>query len=334
MSSNITSFKKGKKTSTNTYEFDQYYRQPDERTGWKMVQDWIYNPRKGTVFGHTKKRWGIVGLFYLVFYSILALLCAICYCGLMASIDLHRPTYTLRDSIIGINPGLGFRPMPHDPEQRSLLWYASDNSTAIREYVDSLDTFLEKYHNKSLLPFEGRTQMICDYQRPPEPNKVCAVDINDWGPCSRTNSYGFNNSSPCIFIKLNRIYDWQPEFYNNASELPEDMPEDLKEHIKKAPKEQLNTIWVSCAGEKQVDKEHIGEIEYYPKSRGFPGYYYPYVNDDEYLSPLVAVHFKRPKNDEIIYIECRAWAKNIKYESKRNEKIGAVHFELQIDNKA
>ena len=56
---------------------------------------------------------------------------------------------------------------------------------------------------------------------------------------------------------------------------------------------QLNTIWVSCHGEAPADREHIGEIKIYPLP-GFPGYFYPYTNTEGYLSPLVAVHFRRP----------------------------------------
>lgn len=48
---------------------------------------------------------GIVGVFYLVFYSVLAVLCAICMMGLMATIDENRPKWTLDSSIIGTNPG-------------------------------------------------------------------------------------------------------------------------------------------------------------------------------------------------------------------------------------
>ena len=62
-----------------------------------------------------------------------------------------------------------------------------------------------EYLNKTKLTNAGRNQVICDYDKPPQEGKVCAVDVNSWGPCSRTQSYGFNNSSPCVFIKLNRV---------------------------------------------------------------------------------------------------------------------------------
>lgn len=111
---------------------------------------------------------------------------------------------------------------------------------------------------------------------------------------------------------------------------------------------QLNTIWVSCEGENPADQENIGAINYLP-IRGFPGYFYPYQNSEGYLSPLVAVHFQRPKRKSslissiliillkkysplggiIINVECKAWARNIIHD--RKDRIGSVHYELLID---
>lgn len=57
---------------------------------------------------------------------------------------------------------------------------------------------------------------------------------------------------------------------------------------------QRNTVWISCEGENPADVEYLGPIAYYPKIQGFPGYYYPYLNSEGYLSPLIAVQFLRP----------------------------------------
>jgi sodium/potassium-transporting ATPase subunit beta len=113
---------------------------------------------------------------------------------------------------------------------------------------------------------------------------------------------------------LDKIPGWTPEYYN-ASELPGRMPQDLQNHIenlgRSKPQEvgffqaiqypkitktfllQLKTIWVSCHGENPADVDNIGRISYYPR-RGFPGYFFPYQNQEGYLSPLVALHFERP----------------------------------------
>lgn len=98
---------------------------------------------------------------------------------------------------------------------------------------------------------------------------------------------------------MNRqIYGWRPEFYNDTESLPSNMPKNLQEYIrflKDTNPKKLNTIWVTCEGENPVDVENIGPVHIFPE-RGFPGYFFPYENLEGYLSPLVAVHFERPRS--------------------------------------
>ena len=73
----------------------------------------------------------------------------------------------------------------------------------------------------------------------------------------------------------------------------------------------MNTIWVSCEGENPADQENVGPVDYLP-IRGFPGYFYPYQNSEGYLSPLVAVHFQRPKRKCIVWKNISVISTNIK----------------------
>lgn len=66
------------------------------------------------------------------------------------------------------------------------------------------------------------------------------------------------------------------------------MPEELKNAIKKLPLIERNQVWVSCKGLRGTDEESIKNIEYVG-GRGFPGYYYPYMNTQGYLSPVIPV---------------------------------------------
>ncbi|RLU18376.1 hypothetical protein DMN91_008733 [Ooceraea biroi] len=295
---------RGKQVQNGTYEFD-YMRVPDTRTRWEIFRDGIYNPQEGTYCGHPPKKWGYTLIFYACFYAGLAILFSICMKGMLATLSYEKPKWTLSSSLIGTNPGLGFRPISDNPDERSLIWYSASNETEVQKWTNLLDTFLEQYINSTLLPNGGTNQQICNYTMPPKPRKVCAVDVNNWGPCAPDQQYGFNNSAPCIFIKLNRIYGWVPEYYNDTEDLPAEMPESLVSYIKS-----VDASW---------------------GSHGFPGFYYPYENIPGYLSPVVAVHFLRPTRNQVINVECRAWAKNIQYSSYRSEKKGAVHFELMVD---
>ncbi|ETN63257.1 sodium/potassium-dependent atpase beta-2 subunit [Anopheles darlingi] len=218
------------------------------------------------------------------------------------------------------------RPLPfEDKIEKTQIVYQGTDEKSYKLYTDTLDDFLTNYRSDHV-QFQN-----CSYNDPPPKGKICEVDIRQYGPCTLENHYSYHKSAPCIFLKLNKIYGWEPVFYDDPSALPSDMPTDLKEYIKdKGVKQQhtLSTVWVSCEGESEDDRNNIGPIQYYPR-RGFPGYYYPYENIDGYLSPLVAIHFERPARGTGINVECKAWARNIKHD--RYDRFGLVRFELKIE---
>ncbi|XP_067007710.1 sodium/potassium-transporting ATPase subunit beta-2 isoform X2 [Anabrus simplex] len=314
--------------SKTAYEMDSgMFQQPPKQS----TMNFIYNPETGAVLGRSGLSWAKIGLFYFLFYVVLAALFAICLWVFYQTLDPRIPTWQLDRSIIGTSPGLGFRPMPpEDNVESTLIWYGGSKGD-YKVWTDSLDQFLAVYKTPGLTPGRGQNIHHCDYDKPPKEGQVCNVDIKTWKPCIQENNYSYHKSSPCIFIKLNKIYNWVPAFYNDSENLPDNMPQDLKDHIKDVAANnsiELNTVWVSCQGENPADKENVGKIRYIPR-RGFPGYFYPYQNSEGYLSPIVAIHFERPQPGILINIECRAWAKNI--EHNRHDRLGMVHLELMID---
>ena len=44
----------------------------------------------------------------------------------------------------------------------------------------------------------------------------------------------------------------------------------------------------------------------------------------------MAVKLNKVKVGQMVHVECRAWARNIKYD--RRDRIGIVHFELIVHN--
>merc|ERR1711862_1036414 len=48
-------------------------------------------------------------------------------------------------------------------------------------------------------------------------------------------------------------------------------------------------VWVTCQGENPADAEGFDSFEYFPKDAGLSETYFPYLNQDDYQSPLVAV---------------------------------------------
>lgn len=296
----------------------------------KFYKRYLRNEAKGTYLGRTPESWSKIGLFYLIFYGMLAALVAICMWVFFQTLDPRIPKWQESESIIGTNPGLGFRPMPEDNEESTLIWLQGSNRTNYMKWVNNLMGYLDKYYTPGKIAKGNVPIKRCSYGEPPALGQVCDVNVRLWEECSPEQYFNFHRNSPCIFLKLNRIFGWVPQYYNDPNDLPDDMPKELKEHIRNITKpEERNNVWVSCQGENPADVEYLGPIKYFPPIQGFPGYYYPYRNSEGYLSPLLAVRFMRPTSGIVINIECRAWAKNIKYH--KSERSGSVHFELLID---
>jgi sodium/potassium-transporting ATPase subunit beta len=225
---------------------------------------------------------------------------------------------------------------PESNVESTLIWFKAGDQNNIKYWTNEIEAFLKTYEpptNPTELDNKKMANRVkCDYSKDtdnPPPGKVCEVDIKSFHTCTKENSFNYGKGEPCIFLKLNKIFNWQPELYNDTTKLPDKMPKDLKEAIKQ-PKlqDKLNTVWISCGGENPADVENIGPIAYYP-NRGFPGYYFPFQNQLGYMPPIVAIHFEKPKTGVLINIECKAWARNIIHD--RTERRGSVHFELMID---
>ncbi|KYQ53875.1 Sodium/potassium-transporting ATPase subunit beta-2 [Trachymyrmex zeteki] len=306
---------------------EQFYSPPPKLGKWESFRVFLWNSETGQFLGRTGASWAKILLFYVIFYAVLSGFFGAMLAVFYQTLDPNAPKWQLDNSLIGSNPGLGFRPMPPESNVEStLIWYKASDEGNYLHWTRELDKFLEEYQKS---PGANYERVNCDYGRPAPPGKVCDVDMSNWGQCQKSNKYGYSRSAPCIFLKLNKIFGWEPKFYNNTKDLPALMPADLKEHIRQEEKaNRLDTVWVSCAGENPADVENMGAIQYIPR-RGFPGYYFPFKNTPGYLSPLVAVFFEKPKYGVLINIECKAWAHNIIHD--RFERRGSVHFELMVD---
>jgi hypothetical protein len=80
----------------------------------------------------------------VLFYIVLA-----CFFGGMLAVfyqtlDATQPKWQLERSLIGNNPGLGFRPMPPASNVEStLIWYKAKDEGNYRHWARALDTFLQ-----------------------------------------------------------------------------------------------------------------------------------------------------------------------------------------------
>jgi sodium/potassium-transporting ATPase subunit beta len=301
---------------------------PKERHGWERIRYILHNPETGTILSRTPKSWALITIFYLIYYTFLAAFWSLMMFVFWQTLDMATPKWIAEQSIIGTSPGLGLRPEQTDALiDSSMIFFNKDqredsgNVAGWGGWSDRLEKFLGTYTNK------GKQCSETDKVESGS-GEACHFNLAALGPCN-TKGHGYDIAQPCIFLKLNRIYGVSNDPYNDPEDLPEEMPANLKEHIK----QQVNKdqVWVDCRGEYPADEEGMGNMAYYPPSRGFPAYYFPFENQEHYESPLVAVQFKNPNLGQLLHIECRAWAKNINYDKRA--RMGISHFELFVVDK-
>lgn len=312
----------------------QFAVKPEELSGWEGFKKFLWNGDTSEFLGRTGSSWFKIGLFYIVYYTFLTGF----FIGMLLifyqTLDDKEPKWQNSNGIIGSNPGVGYRPKPSmDSVESTLVQFRHGELGNWKPWVERLDDFLKGYKAVDKKPKPDANHVECSFDNQPGPGQYCKVLAEELmtGPCTLENHYGYDKGKPCVIIKLNKIYGWNPEPYK-IDELPDEMPESLKtyinetEDLKQEQKEGM--VWFSCEGENPADKEHIGHIDYLPKP-GVPKFHYPYTNQDGYHSPAVFAHFTNPKHGVLISITCKAWAKNIEHDYM--ERRGTAHFELMID---
>lgn len=255
--------------------------------------------------------------FYVLLYLFGAAFWFVYWTLFTQLIDERVPYLTLTDSTIGGNPGLGIRPRPPVSHIDSALIHFKSSSAGNWQYwTDSINEYLVSY--QELESGAGQhAQGDCSTYGNRDPSKFCPFDPrNIPNECSEAQNYSYHLGKPCVLVKLNRIYGWKPEPYSMR---PNGYPA-------QAPFREGH-IQITCEGRSNVDKEHIGPVDYYPQ--GIETKYFPFTNQPGYQSPFVMVHFKNPKPGVVISVECKAWAQNIVHDRARSR--GQVNFELLID---
>jgi len=302
---------------------------PVERHGFDAIKWFLYDKNTGAIMGRTPKSWFLITIFYIIYYTCLAAFWLVCLLVFFNFVDVNEPTWQQDESLIGRSPALGVRPGQHESKiESSIITFNFQNQKdelavpGYKGWVDRADKFLEPYG------VETKKAINCNYPGDAniEKNEFCKFNLENIGDCAKGN-YGFDSNSPCLILKLNKIFGLVPEIYDGF-DFPEEMPSELLARIANASDK--NKIWVSCSGEYPADKEAIQSFEYFPSDGGFSAMYFPYKNQKDYQSPLVAVKLHNVTVGQLVHVECRAWARNIKYD--RRDRIGIVHFEMVVHN--
>ncbi|KAG7484051.1 hypothetical protein MATL_G00045060 [Megalops atlanticus] len=274
-------------------------------------KEFIWNPRTREFLGRTASSWGLILLFYLVFYVALAGLFALTMYVMLQTLDDYKPTYQDRLAI----PGLMIRPKLEALE----IVYSIEDTESWDVYVQALDEFLAPYNNSQ--------QVMTNYECLPDryfvqedsgevrnnPKRSCQFNRTMLEDCSGLDDryYGYLDGKPCVLIKLNRV-------------------------IGMLPGKDGQSPFVSC-GAKREDSDKIGELMYFPPNGTLNLMYYPYYGKKaqvNYSQPLVAVKFLNVTVNEDINVECKINADNVETTGNERDKFaGRVSFRLRINKR-
>lgn len=199
--------------------------------------------------------------------------------------------------------------------ETTLIKFKSGEADTYKSYIDTIEKFLEPYR-KDL----GDKVTDCTGGVRADPSKPCRFNIKDLGEwCKRENNYGYNEGQPCVLMKMNKVFGWMADEYNNSTQ---PAPSNIAGRL------ESGYLPVTCDPEQNSDYDTIGEVEFFP-SGGFNTIFFPYKMVDGYLPPLVMARFKNPMPGNLIQVWCKVWANNIYHH--KNDKAGSFRFELLVN---
>ncbi|XP_043348843.1 sodium/potassium-transporting ATPase subunit beta-3 isoform X2 [Dermochelys coriacea] len=137
-------------------------------TEWRQF---VYNPRSGEFLGRTAKSWGLILLFYLVFYGFLAALFTFTMWVMLQTLSGDIPKY--RDRI-------------SSP--------AYDDSEQSRNIACTAGKLFEQNEDRAV-------KQACQFNR----TKLGSCSgVED-------DTFGYAKGTPCVLVKMNRIIGLKPE---------------------------------------------------------------------------------------------------------------------------
>ncbi|KAL3282609.1 hypothetical protein HHI36_005784 [Cryptolaemus montrouzieri] len=290
-----------------------------KETSWQSMKKFFYNSQRGTCCDRTPRQWIEMCIYYMGYTMFIVCL----FFGfLMGCLFVVKSTYpntpirTKETLTAAYHPGLGFVPNIVFTKH-PIIWYSLDpaEEKSLGEYVQELDKFFITYKRAD-------PKKYVDCKSGKKGNKPCFFDLGDLDDCY-VPGYQYSNSSMCFFLKLNKMRDWIPKYYQHELDFQDEMSQSLIDHILASTNRKK--VFVECLGENLWDNEHLGKMTYYPQ-QSFEGYFFPYKGEPDYLPPLVAVKLKQVTTGVVIHIKCTVWAKNVKM------RLNHLHMKIFLDN--
>lgn len=206
---------------------------PEQKSKLDSVKLFFWDPRTKKCMGRTGESWLKIIAFYIALYIVLAALWSVFFLIFQQTISDRYPKWQLEESLIGTNPGLGFRPQnPPSRIDSALISYKTGASGDYEHWINDLNNYMENSKRRNATFKED-----CGPDR--DMDAYCPFDSSEIPPdCSLAQNFSFTIGKPCILVKINRIYGWKPQPYEKK---PPNFPKDVIFRP--------NAIHITCEGQ-------------------------------------------------------------------------------------
>lgn len=164
--------------------------------GFKGFCTFLYNPDDHTVFGRGGASWGKILIFYFFFYSCLAGFFAVCLTVMLTTIDPKVPTVVGRTN----------KPMVATYDSRL---YKINFKDKFADYQKGIEALKDTYTS------EDQTKVTDGFTWSEDTLGECYLSQNTRNQVSETG----DPIQACIYVGLNRIYNWSPSKSESFDEL-------------------------------------------------------------------------------------------------------------------
>ncbi|XP_020608387.1 sodium/potassium-transporting ATPase subunit beta-1-like [Orbicella faveolata] len=235
------------------------------------------------VMGRNGKSWAKILVFFFIFYGCLAAFFASMLTIFMTTVPAREEGPKMTRYLAG-KPGLIALPAEIVTDAK------------VSDIVSSINNFLKPY--KKAAENQDDKYQNCTEDERVKGSKPCIMDLTALGECYDNSSdfqYGYDEGKPCIFMKLNRVYNWAPE------------PNDGKDYVE-----------LSC----KFEEGSSDALSILPTDKpGFPVNFYPFFSEEAWLGPIAAI---KVNTTSPVVVLCEALAKNIELSETYRLNRGAT----------
>lgn len=269
-------------TSKNKSQVYESVLNPPKEPFLVRCMRFTHNTEDDTYFGRTLRSWVLIisyAVVYLIFlstYTMVFLFCSVLIIKARMGDGSHA-NIALFELLTYSDTGVGLTGTPTHLNDYPLIWYREGVTTDYEKYIRGLDAMFANHRTKR--------------------------DVEaDLGPCAKS-PYGYGDK-PCVVIKINKQFKWVGKPLEPTSPQASNVPDEVKKWMQADSKK----YWLHCTGYHSYDKEHIGNIKYYPDPPGFDSKLFPmHMNAS---SPMVAIQLSDFTCGISLAIQCKLWYGN------------------------